>query len=66
LRRGIVAALAVVTADPLLAVLPLPLAPAVTSNALTPRYCRMRTSGYGVAWLNVTVTVFVPPTMFDA
>src|SRR5246127_81206 len=35
----------VVVAGPLLAVAPLPLAPAVTSRALTPLYSRMRMSG---------------------
>src|SRR5262249_11645685 len=35
----------VVVADPLLAAVPLPLAPEVTSTAVIPRYSRMRTSG---------------------
>jgi hypothetical protein len=56
----------VVVAAPLLAAALLPLAPAVTSSAVTPRYSRMRTSGYAAAWLNVTVTVLLPPTMFGA
>ena len=53
----------VVVAEPLFAAVPLPLAPAVTSNVVTPRYSSMRTSGYAAAWLNVTVTVLLPPTM---
>jgi len=53
----------VVVAAPLLALFPLPLAPAVTSNFVTLRYSRMRTSGYPAAWLNVTVTVLLPPAM---
>ena len=53
----------VVVADPLFAAVPLPLAPAVTSTAVTPRYSRMRTSGYTAGWLNVTVTVLLPPAM---
>ena len=53
----------VVVAAPLLALVPLPLAPAVTSNVVTPRYSRIRTSGYAAAWLNVTVTVLLPPAM---
>ena len=57
---------AVVVAAPLLAVALFPLAPAVTSNVLTPLYSRIRTSGYVAAWLNVTVTVLLPPTMFAA
>jgi hypothetical protein len=56
----------VVVAAPLLAAVLLPLAPAVTSSAVTPRYSRIRTSGKGAAWLNVTVTVLLPPTMFGA
>ena len=35
----------VVVADPLFADVPLPLAPAVTSSVVTPRYSTMRTSG---------------------
>jgi len=34
-----------VVADPLLAAVPLPVAPEVTSTVVTPRYSRMRTSG---------------------
>jgi hypothetical protein len=56
----------VVVAVPLLALALLPLVPAVTSNPVTPRYSRMRTSGYAAAWLNVTVTVLLPPAMFAA
>jgi hypothetical protein len=56
----------VVVADPLLGLALFPLAPAVTSTVLTPRYSRTRTSGNAAAWLNVTVTVFVPPTMLGA
>jgi hypothetical protein len=56
----------VVVAAPLLAAVLFPLAPAVTSRAVTPRYSRMRMSGYAAAWLNVTVTVLFPPTMFGA
>jgi hypothetical protein len=57
---------AVVVAAPLFAVPLFPLAPAVTSSVLTPRYSRMRMSGYAAAWLNVTVTVLLPPTMLAA
>src|ERR1700758_2787293 len=53
----------VVVADPLFAAVPLPLAPAVTSTAVTPWYSRMRTSGYTAGWLNVTVTVLLPPAI---
>jgi hypothetical protein len=53
----------VVVAAPLLADALLPLAPAVTSSAVTPRYSKIRTSGNAAAWLNVTVTVLLPPTM---
>jgi hypothetical protein len=56
----------VVVAAPLLAVALFPLAPAVTSTVLTPLYSRMRISGNTAAWLNVTVTVLLPPTMFAA
>jgi hypothetical protein len=56
----------VVVAAPLLALAPLPLAPAVTSSVVGPRYSRIRTSGKVAAWLNVTVTVFAPATMFGA
>jgi hypothetical protein len=55
-----------VVAAPLLALALFPLAPAVISSAVTPRYSRMRTSGYAAAWLNVTVTVLPPPAIFDA
>jgi hypothetical protein len=56
----------VVVAAPLLAAVVVPLAPAVTSSVVTPRYSRIRMSGNAAAWLNVTVTVFAPPTMFAA
>jgi hypothetical protein len=56
----------VVVAAPLLALVLLPLAPAVTSTPVTPRYSRMRTSGNAAAALNVTVTVLLPPAMFAA
>ena len=56
----------VVVAAPLFALVLLPLAPAVTSSVVTPRYSRMRTSGYTAAWLNVTVTVLLPPAMLAA
>jgi hypothetical protein len=56
----------VVVAEPLLAAVPLPLVPAVTSSVVTPRYSRMRTSGLIAAWLNVTVTVLLPALMFAA
>jgi hypothetical protein len=56
----------VVVAAPLLAAALLPLAPAVTSSAVTPWYSRMRTSGNAAAVLNVTVTVLLPPTIRDA
>ena len=56
----------VVVAAPLFAAVPLPLAPAVTSSVVTPRYSRIRTSGDAADWLNVTVTVLDPPTMFAA
>jgi len=56
----------VVVAEPLLAAVLFPLAPTVTSSVVTPRYSRMRTSGYAAAWLNVTVTVLLPPAMFAA
>jgi hypothetical protein len=56
----------VVVAAPLFAAALLPLAPAVTSKVVTPRYSRMRTSGNAAAWLNVTVTVLFPPTMLPA
>ena len=53
----------VVVAAPLFAAVLLPLAPAVTSRAVTPRYSRMHISGNAAAWLNVTVTVLLPPKM---
>lgn len=56
----------VVVAFPLFEVVLLPVAAAVTSSTLTPRYSRTRTSGYAAAGLNVTVTVVDPPLMFDA
>ena len=56
----------VVVAAPLLDVALFPLAPAVTSTAVTPRYSRILMSGATAGWLNVTVTVLFPPTMFDA
>jgi hypothetical protein len=59
----------VVVAAPLLAVVPLPPAAAVTSRGLAvsrPLYSRMRTSGTAAAALNVTVTVLGPATMFLA
>ena len=56
----------VVVAAPLFAAALFPLAPAVTSRAVTPRYSRMRISGDAAAWLNVTVTVLLPPAMFGA
>jgi hypothetical protein len=57
---------AFVVAAPLLDVALFPLAPAVTSSVVTPRYSRIRMSGAVAAWLNVTVTVLPPPTMLDA
>jgi hypothetical protein len=56
----------VVVAGPLLAMSLFPLAPAFASSVVTPRYSRIRTSGYAAAWLNVTVTVLLPPPMFAA
>ena len=59
----------VVVAAPLLALVPLPAAPAVLSSGLTvsnPLYSSTRTSTNAAAWLNVTVTVLLPPTMFLA
>jgi hypothetical protein len=55
-----------VVAAPLFVVALFPLAPAVTSTALTPLYSRIRTSGSAAGWLKVTVTVFAPLTMFGA
>jgi hypothetical protein len=47
-----------------------PLPPATPSSGLfgsMPWYCRMRTSGYVAAWLNVTVTLLVrEPLMLAA
>jgi hypothetical protein len=56
----------VVVAAPLFAAVLFPLAPAVTSSAVTPRYSRIRISGNAAAWLNVTVTVLLPPAMLAA
>jgi len=56
----------VVVAAPLLAAVLFPVAPAVTSSVVTPRYSNIRTSGYAAAWLNVTVTVLPPPAIFAA
>src|SRR5215470_5095745 len=56
----------VVVAVPLFDVALLPTAPAVTSSVVTPRYSRIRISGNEAAWLNVTVTVLLPPAMFAA
>jgi hypothetical protein len=55
-----------VVAAPLLAAVAVPLAPAVTSSVVTPWYSSIRISGNAAAWLNVTVTVFDPPTIFAA
>ena len=55
----------VVVTDPLFAAVDVPAADAALSNGLTgsrPPYSRIRRSGYAVAVLNVTVTVFVPAT----
>jgi hypothetical protein len=56
----------VVVAEPLFVMALLPLAPALASSVVTPRYSRILTSGYAAAWLNVTVTVLLPPPMFAA
>jgi hypothetical protein len=56
----------VVVALPLLAVALFPFAPAVTSSPVTPRYSRIRMSGYAAAALNVTVIVLLPPATFAA
>ena len=56
----------VVVAEPLFVVALFPLAPAFASSVVTPRYSKIRTSGYAAGWLNVTVTVLAPPTMFGA
>jgi hypothetical protein len=55
-----------VVAGPLFAAVLFPLAPAFASSVVTPRYSRIRTSGYAAAWLNCTVTVLAPATMFAA
>src|SRR6266481_2002626 len=49
----------VVVAEPLLAAALFPLAPTFAPSVVTPRYSRIRTSGYIAAWLNVTVTVLL-------
>jgi hypothetical protein len=57
---------AVVVAGPLLALLLLPTAAAVTSKGLTvskPAYSNIRMSGKAAAWLKVTVTALLPDTM---
>ena len=59
----------VVVAAPLLALTPVPAAPAVTSSGVAgskPLYSSTRTSTKNAAWLNVTVTVLLPPTMLFA
>jgi hypothetical protein len=56
----------VVVAAPLFAAVLFPAAPAVTSNPVTPWYSKILTSGNDAAWLNVTVTVLLPPTMLAA
>ena len=59
----------VVVAAPLLALVLVPAAPAVTSSGLlvsSPLYSSTRTSTNAAAWLNVTVTVLLPPAMFLA
>ena len=56
----------VVVTDPLLGVELRPVAPAATSSVVTPRYSRIRTSGWSAARLKVTVTVFAPLTIFGA
>jgi hypothetical protein len=55
----------VVVAEPLFAAVLLPLAPALASSVVTPRYSSIRTSGAAAAWLKVTVTVFDPPTILE-
>jgi hypothetical protein len=57
---------ALVVAGPLLVLTLFPVAAAVTSSTLTPRYSSMRTSGNAAAWLNFTVTVLLPPAMLAA
>jgi hypothetical protein len=57
---------AVVVAEPLLALLPLPVAAAVTSKGLTvskPAYSNIRMSGLSAAWSKVTVMALLPDTM---
>ena len=56
----------VVVAAPLFAAALLPLAPAVTSSAVTPRYSRYAYIRICRRRLNVTVTVLLPPMMFAA
>jgi len=56
----------VVVAEPLLGLELFPTADAVASKVETPRYSKMRTSGYDAAAVNVTVTVFEPLTMLLA
>ena len=56
----------VVVAEPLLAAVLFPLAPTFASSVVTPRYSSIRTSGNAAAWLNVTVTVLLPPAMLAA
>jgi hypothetical protein len=59
----------VVVADPLLALVPLPAAPAVLSSGVavsSPWYSSTRTSANGAAVLKVTVTELLPAAMFLA
>ena len=59
----------VVLAEPLFAVVPLPVALEKTSNGLVvlrPLYSSTFTLGKLAVWLNVTVTVLLPATMFLA
>ena len=59
----------VVVAAPLLALVPLPAAPAVLSSGFTvssPLYSSTRTSTNAAALLNATVTVLLPAAMFLA
>ena len=56
----------VVVAAPLLALVPLPAAPAFTSSGLagsSPLYSSARISTYLAAWLNLTVIVLLPALM---
>ena len=58
-----------VVALPLLAVVPLPAAPAAVSKGFdvsNPLYSRASISTKAAAWLNVTVTVLLPAAMFLA